>query len=54
MTYFVFPETRGYSLKEIAEVFDGKPIPETRETEKKLSKVGYEAHIEDRGDKVSV
>lgn len=23
VTYFMFPETRGYSLEEIAEVFDG-------------------------------
>jgi len=52
VTYFTFPETRGYSLEEIAAVFDGpNAVPDTEETERKLSKAGFEEHIEDRGSK---
>lgn len=53
VTYFIFPETRGHSLEEIAEVFDGPGVlPDTEETERKLSKGGYEEHIEERVDRV--
>jgi len=53
VTYFVFPETRGHSLEEIAEVFDGpQALPDTAGTERKLSKAGYEEHIEERIDRV--
>lgn len=46
-TYFFFPETRGHSLEEIAEVFDGpNAVPDTGETERKLSKVEFHEHVE--------
>lgn len=46
-TYFYFPETRGHSLEEIAEVFDGpNAIPDTEETERKLGKVELNEHVE--------
>lgn len=32
VTYFVFPETKGYSLEEIAEIFDGKPVLDYEKT----------------------
>ena len=56
ITYFVFPETRGHSLEEIAEVFDGPRahVGGFEESERKLSKVGYEEHVEERIDKLSV
>ena len=35
VTYFVFPETKGRSLEEIAEVFDGPgAVPDIHEAEK--------------------
>ena len=47
VTYFFFPETRGHSLEEIAEVFDGpNAIPNTGGTEKKLSIAEDQEHIE--------
>lgn len=53
ISYFVFPETKGYSLEEIAEVFDGpQALPDTESTERKLSKLGYDEHVEERMDKV--
>ncbi|RMY45412.1 hypothetical protein D0864_15445 [Hortaea werneckii] len=53
VVWFTFPETRGHSLEEIAEVFDGQPIPDTEETERKLSKGGYEERVEFRPDGAS-
>ncbi|KAK5116031.1 hypothetical protein LTR62_000487 [Meristemomyces frigidus] len=53
VTYFTFPETRGYSLEEIAEVFDGPSArPDTAAVERKLSAVAYEEDIEERPNKV--
>lgn len=58
ITYFFFPETRGHSLEEIAEIFDGpKARPEALEIESglgKLSKVSCDEHVEERIDKASV
>jgi hypothetical protein len=52
VTYFVFPETRGHSLEEIAEVFDGpNAIPDTGATERKLSSVEFQEHAEGLGTK---
>lgn len=49
ITYFTFPETRGYSLEQIAEVFDGpQAARDIADPERKLSKIGYEEHIEER------
>ncbi|KAK5678290.1 hypothetical protein LTS10_009462 [Elasticomyces elasticus] len=49
VTYFTYPETRGYSLEEIAEVFDGpSAIPDTAAAERKLSQVGYDEQFEER------
>lgn len=49
ITYFTFPETRGHSLEEIAEVFDGPhAAPDSADTERNLSKSGYQEHIEVR------
>jgi hypothetical protein len=46
VTWFFFPETRGHSLEEIAEVFDGpNAVPDTSETERKLSKVEYQEDV---------
>ncbi|KAI7653258.1 general substrate transporter [Hortaea werneckii] len=53
VVWFTFPETRGHSLEEIAEVFDGQPIPDTEETERKFSKGGYEERVEFRPDGAS-
>lgn len=52
VTYFFFPETRGHSLEEIAEVFDGpNAIPDTGATERKLSQVEHQEDAEGK-DKV--
>ncbi|KAF2162327.1 hypothetical protein M409DRAFT_69219 [Zasmidium cellare ATCC 36951] len=49
ITYFTYPETRGYSLEQIAEVFDGpQAARDIADPERKLSKSGYEEHIEER------
>jgi hypothetical protein len=46
VTYFVFPETRGHSLEEIAEVFDGpNAIPNTEATERKLSTTEFHEDV---------
>lgn len=29
LVYFLFPETKGRTLEEIAEIFDGKPLTST-------------------------
>jgi hypothetical protein len=42
VTYFYFPETKGRSLEEIAEIFD---------TEKQMNKNLYEERIEERIEK---
>lgn len=53
VTYFTFPETRGYSLEQIAEIFDGPlATPDVADAERKLSKSGYEEHIEERVETV--
>ncbi|KAK4560363.1 hypothetical protein LTR86_005559 [Recurvomyces mirabilis] len=53
VTYFTFPETRGYSLEEIAEVFDGPSArPDTAAIERKLSDAAYDEQIEERISKV--
>lgn len=49
ITYFVFPETRGYSLEEIAEVFDG---PRTVDIETQQHELGKRLQ-EERIDKLS-
>lgn len=54
VVWLTFPETRGHSLEEIAEVFDGKPIPDIEAAERKLSKGGYEERVEDKADRLSV
>jgi hypothetical protein len=52
VTYTTFPETRGYSLEEIAEVFDGpSAVPDAAAAERKLSEIGYDEQIEQRGGK---
>lgn len=49
VTYFVFPETKGRSLEEIAEIFDGpRAIVDTQATEKQMNKNLYEEQIEER------
>jgi H+/Cl- antiporter ClcA len=49
VTYFVFPETKGRSLEEIAEIFDGpRPAMDTQVTEKQMAKNLYEEKIEER------
>lgn len=46
VTYFTFPETRGHSLEEIAEIFDGpSAIPDTEATERKLNMTEYQEHV---------
>ncbi|TKA65102.1 hypothetical protein B0A55_10041 [Friedmanniomyces simplex] len=53
VTYFTYPETRGYSLEEIAEVFDGpSAMPDTTAAERKLSQIGYDEQVEERAGKV--
>ncbi|SMY20577.1 unnamed protein product [Zymoseptoria tritici ST99CH_1A5] len=47
VTYFTFPETRGYSLEEISEVFDGPhsiPGVDTKDDEKHA---GFKEHVEE-------
>jgi hypothetical protein len=45
----VFPETKGRSLEEIAEIFDGPhAVVDTRASEKELNKNLYEEQIEER------
>jgi H+/Cl- antiporter ClcA len=49
VTYFVFPETKGRSLEEIAEIFDGpRAVVDTRASEKELNRNLYEEQIEER------
>lgn len=50
MTYFFWPETKGRSLEEIAEIFDGpRALPTEFEiTERQMSKMAYEERIEER------
>lgn len=49
VTYFCFPETKGRSLEEIAEIFDGpRAVPDTEATEKDMHKNLYEEKIEER------
>jgi len=43
LVWFLFPETNGRTLEEIAEVFDGKKIP--------IGKLDEERDEEDLGDK---
>lgn len=47
-TYFTFPETKGYSLEEIAQIFDGPgALVDGQETERKLSEVAHDERIEE-------
>lgn len=49
VTYFFFPETKGRSLEEIAEIFDGpNALPNAEETERKMSKTVFEEYTEER------
>jgi len=49
VTYFYFPETKGRSLEEIAEIFDGpRAVVDTHATEKQMNKNLYEEKIEER------
>lgn len=49
VTYFFFPETKGRSLEEIAEIFDGPAaIPDRETTESKMSKQLFEEQVEER------
>ena len=42
VTYWTFPETKGYSLEEIAQIFDGpQAVGDVEETEREVKK-GYE------------
>lgn len=46
ITYFFFPETRGYSLEEIAEIFDGPDaVPDAKEVESVRAKIDYAADV---------
>jgi hypothetical protein len=49
VTYFTFPETRGHSLEELAQIFDGpQVIPDADDVGDEKSKVEYTKHIEER------
>jgi hypothetical protein len=50
VTYFTFPETRGYSLEEIAEVFDGPKAALAEEGcgKEKEKQAEFGEHIEGR------
>jgi hypothetical protein len=49
VTYFVFPETKGRSLEEIADIFDGpRAATDTQMTEKQMNKTLYEETVEER------
>ena len=48
ITYFLFPETRGYSLEEIAQIFDGEDAVNETSVRARENKLG-----EDAGDTVS-
>ncbi|CAK4031208.1 Lactose permease [Lecanosticta acicola] len=53
ITYFTFPETRGHSLEEIAEVFDGPRIATDAEMlDSKAKKEDDKEHIEEKIDEV--
>lgn len=52
VTWFCFPETKGHSLEEIAEVFDGpNTLPERIEIERKMSESSHAYHIEEHTSK---
>lgn len=52
ITYFLFPETRGHSLEEIAEVFDGPRAIDVEASTEKINKAFAEEHSEERIDRV--
>lgn len=53
VTYFCFPETKGRSLEEIAEIFDGpSALPDAESVEKKMSKTLFSEQVEERIEKV--
>ena len=52
VTYFIYPETNGRSLEEIAEIFDGPcAIVDTQATDKQMNKNLYEEKIEERNER---
>jgi hypothetical protein len=50
--YFVFPETRGHSLEEIARIFDKSDaaVPEEGEITEKIEKEGVATHVNVAGE----